>query len=166
MKIEWIEKLLTEAEQMMYANKVEEGLNLLNGLLYDEPGYGSLHNHLGWAYFYYTADVTRAELHLKMSIKFDATFAAPYLHLGNLLIRTGRHGEALQYLQLGLQQYEANRAAFLESIAHAYELQRAYGKAIKSYREAMASTIGFETAQLMEGIRRCRKKRWVMLFSF
>jgi len=151
---------------LMYANKVDEGFHLLNGLLYDEPGYGSLHNHLGWAYFYYSSDLSMAELHLKASIKFDANFAAPYLHLGNLLIRTGRYQEALHYLQKGLEQYDANRVAFLESIAHAYELMRAYGKAIKTYKEAMASTVGFETASFMEGIKRCRKKRWMTVFAF
>jgi hypothetical protein len=50
MRIEWIEKLMTEAEALIVNNQVENGLELLNSLLYDEPGYGSLHNHIGWAY--------------------------------------------------------------------------------------------------------------------
>lgn len=166
MKLEWMDSYLANAEQMMYNNQVNEGLELMHGLLYEEPGYGCLHNHLGWAYLYYTAEHAKAELHLKCAIKFDAAYAPPYLHLGNLYIRAGRYSEALQYLEAGVKKENANKVAFLEHIAQVYELKREYGQAIKHYKEALASTVGYETAQLTEGIKRCRKKRWVMIFSF
>lgn len=166
MRIEWMEKYMADAERLICDNQIEEGLVLLNNLLYDEPGYGSLHNHLGWAYMYYTAETTKAELHLKLAIRFDAEFAAPYLHLGNLYIRMGRYTDALVNLEKGLTTKNANRVAHLEAIGHAYELKREYAKAIRAYKEALASTIGFEIGNLTEGIKRCRKKRWVMMFSF
>lgn len=62
MRIEWMEKYMADAERLINSNQVEEGLGLLNYLLYDEPGYGSLHNHIGWAYMYYTTEVAKAEL--------------------------------------------------------------------------------------------------------
>lgn len=161
-----MEKYMADAERLICDNQIEEGLVLLNNLLYDEPGYGSLHNHLGWAYMYYTAETTKAELHLKLAIRFDAEFAAPYLHLGNLYIRMGRYTDALVNLEKGLTTKNANRVAHLEAIGHAYELKREYAKAIRAYKEALASTIGFEIGNLTEGIKRCRKKRWVMMFSF
>lgn len=166
MRIEWMEKYMSDAERLIYNNQVEEGLSLLTSLLYDEPGYGSLHNHIGWAYMYYTADVEKAERHLKLSIHFDPTFAAPYLHLGNLYIRTGRYANALSTLTEGLTKQNANRVAFFEGIAHVHELKRDYAAAIKAYKEALASSVGFETANFTEGIKRCRKKRWVMMFNF
>lgn len=166
MKLEWMNSYLANAEQMMYNNQVQEGLELMNDLLYEEPGYGILHNHLGWAYLYYTSDLSKAELHLKMAIHFDAEYAPPYLHLGNLYLRMERLTEALSLFEKALTKKEANKAAFLESIARVYELRREFGKAIKFYKEALASTTGFETAQLTEGIKRCQKKRWVLLFSF
>ena len=81
MKLTWMEKYLADAEGMILEDRVDEGLTLLNNLLYEEPGYGRLHNYLGWAYFYYTYDMTRAELHLKMAIKFDESYVPPYIHL-------------------------------------------------------------------------------------
>lgn len=166
MRIEWMEKYMADAERLIFGNQVDEGLTLLTDLLYDEPGYGSLHNHIGWAYMYYTADVEKAERHLKLAIYFDPTFFAPYLHLGNLYVRTGRYTEALKNLETGLTKQNANKVAFLESIAHVYELKRDYALAIKTYKEALASSVGFETANFAEGIKRCRKKRWVMMFNF
>lgn len=166
MRIEWIEKYMTEAELLITGNQIESGLQLLNSLLYEEPGYGSLHNHIGWAYMYYTADTTKAEMHLKLAIQFDGNFMAPYLHLGSLQTRMGRYTDALKYFEKGLTVPNTNKMAFLEGMANAYELKRDYAKAIKYYKEALVSTLGFETANLAEGIKRCRKKRWVTMFNF
>jgi len=166
MNLEWMEPYLTNAEQMMYSNNVKEGLELMNSLLYEEPGYGMLHNHLGWAYLYFTADITKAELHLKLAVKFDPEYAAPYLHMGNLCIRSFRYTEALRYLEMGLIKRNANKVAFMDTIGQVYELKREYGKAIKYYKEALSATVGYETGQLSESIKRCRKKRWVMMFTF
>jgi tetratricopeptide (TPR) repeat protein len=158
---------MKEAEQLIYANEVDRGLNLLNELLYDEPGYGRLHNHLGWAYTYYTGDSVRAELHLRMAIKFHSGFFAPYLHIGQLLIRIGRATEAIEYLEIGLTKPEANLVALWELIGRAYELKTEYRKAIAAYKQAMiASMADHEVNTFKEGIKRCRKKRWVLFFSF
>ncbi|MEO7988112.1 MAG: tetratricopeptide repeat protein [Chryseolinea sp.] len=165
MRIEWMEKYMADAEKLIYENQVTEGLALLDNLLYDEPGYGSLHNHIGWAYLYYTVDIEKAELHLKMAIRFDATFAAPYLHIGNLYIRTGRYADALQYLEKGVVAMNPNKVAFMESIARAYELKKEYAKAVTAYKDALAITVGIESEKFAEGIKRCRKKRWVMMFT-
>src|SRR5690349_4195968 len=113
MRIEWIEKYLKEAEQMLYDNRVKEGLAVMNNLLYDEPGYGFLHNHLGWAYLYYTEDLGQAEMHLKMAIKFDGEYPAPYIHLGTLFTRAGRYAEAIDHLKQGVNKPNAHRVGFL-----------------------------------------------------
>jgi tetratricopeptide (TPR) repeat protein len=166
MRIEWMEKEMKEAEQLISNQCVAEGMRLLSALLYEEPGYGSLHNHLGWAHLYFTADVVRAEEHLKLAIKFEPGFAAPYLHLGALYIRTRQYDLALAILTLGLALPSANRVAMLESIGQVYELKREYGNAIKTYKEALASTVGAEVTGLTAGIQRCRKKRWATVFTF
>lgn len=165
-RIEWIEKYLQDAEKLIYENRIDEGFRIMTDLLYEEPGYGSLHNHLGWAYMYYSDADARAELHLKMAVKFNTEFAAAYQHLGTLLIRMGRYDEALEYLEKGVTKHNANRTTFLEKIANVYELKNDYTKAIRKYKEALASTTGFEAATYTEAIKRCRKKRWVLMFTF
>jgi hypothetical protein len=42
-----MEKYIAKAEQLLYNDRIDEGLGMLNDLLYERPGYGSLHNHLG-----------------------------------------------------------------------------------------------------------------------
>lgn len=155
-----------EAERLIVENRTAEGLDLLQGLLFEEPGYGPLHNHLGWAYLYYSADVERAELHLKMAMKFAPEFSAPYLHMGQLMIRLGRYAEAIQVLEAGIGKPDANKVAFLESLGRAWESRDEFGKAKASYKRALLSSMSEqEMNDLNASIRRCRKKSWVLLFS-
>lgn len=158
---------MANAEQMIYQNQVDEGLHLLNGLLYDEPGYANLHNYLGWAYMYYTPDVSRAELHLKMAMQFAINYAPPYLHMGTLLNRLGKYSEAIAYFESGLTKPEANRVALLEGMAMAYELKSEYAQAVRTYKDAArASAVQHEVDRLMQSAKRCRKKRLALFFSF
>ena len=78
----------------------------------------------------------------------------------------GRYDEALEYLEKGVTKYNAHRTTFLEKIASVYELKKDYSKAIRKYKEALASTAGFDAATYTEAIKRCRKKRWVLMFTF
>jgi len=157
---------MKDAEGLIYENQVEAGLKILNGLLYEEPGYGSLHNHLGWAYMYYTADVEKAEEHLKWAVRFAADYPAPYLHLGSLYVRLMRYDEAVSILEKGLTKPGANLLAMYETIGQAYELKKEYARAVRAYKEALVSVAGADTYNVTEGIKRCRKKRWVMMFTF
>ncbi len=163
MRIEWIEKDLNEAERLICNDAVDDGLKLLHDLLYAEPGYGSLHNHLGWAYLYYTHDTKRAERHLKLAIRFDPGFAPPFQHLGDLYIRVGRYQDAVDILLQGLPVAGANRLAIIEYLAQAYELKRDYRRAIATYREALASSVGQNANTYSQSIWRCRKKKWAMV---
>lgn len=168
MTIEWIEKYMIDAERMIVqgGQHMEQGMRVLNELLYEEPGYGSLHNHLGWAHLYYTLDFMQAELHLKAAIRFHPEFQAPYLHLGTLYMRQGKYDHAIEILNTGLTKPQANRVGMLELIAQAHEMKGEFKLAIKAYRDAMLSTlVSGEMNVYAEGIKRCRKKRWSSIFN-
>jgi len=162
----WIEKYLADAEQLIYDDQFEQAMMILNNLLLEEPGYGRLHNHIGWAYLYYSEELSLAELHLKMAIHFDEAYAAPYVHLGSLYIREGKYSDAVVYLQQGLTKPKANRVALWQSIAQVHELRGEWRKAIAAYKQAMmVSVIDHEVSDLEAGIKRCRRKRVALFFS-
>jgi tetratricopeptide (TPR) repeat protein len=168
MRIDWIEKYMADAERMIVegGQQLEQGMMVLNDLLYEEPGYGSLHNHLGWAHLYYTLDFAKAEVHLTAAIRFHPEFQAPYLHLGTLYMRQGRYDHALDMLNEGLKRPQANRSGMLELIGQAHEMRGEFKLAIKAYREAMLSTlVSGEMNVYAEGVKRCRRKRWSSMFK-
>jgi tetratricopeptide (TPR) repeat protein len=167
MKIAWIEKYLTEAEQLIVNDDVEQGVAILNDLLYAEPGYSNLHNYLGWAYLYYGADPNRAELHLKMAMLFNAEYHAPYLHMATLCLREQKYNAVIQYAEIGLTKPQARKVALYEIIGNAYELKGEFRKAIKAYKAAsMSSMATSEMNSFTEGIRRCWRKRVRLMLTF
>lgn len=163
MKFETLDNYLRVAREMIYNGEIDEALKLMQELLYDEPGYYSLHNHLGWALMYYTDDLQRAEVHLLMAIKFNPSYGPSYLHLGNLYIKMRRYSDAVSMLQQGLTKPDIYAAAYYEAMAEAFELLRKYRKAVENYKLAMVNTVGEDAERFIRRIRACRKKRFVML---
>jgi tetratricopeptide (TPR) repeat protein len=167
MTLEWIENYMKKAEGLVYQDRIDEALAILNDLLYEEPGYAKLHNLIGWVYLYYANEPARAETHFQTAMKFDPTYAPPYLHLGWIYLSRGVYVEALGYLEQGSVKADANKVAFMECIGQAYELRGNIRKAIESYRMAMNASIdNREFTRLRDSIKRCRKKRRVLLIAF
>jgi tetratricopeptide (TPR) repeat protein len=167
MRNEWMDRYLREAEELIIDDQVEQGMAMLNSLLYDEPGYSDLHNYLGWAYLYYGADPKKAELHFNAAIRFNPEYAAPYLHMATLCLRAQRYSDVLAYAEKGLTKPNANKVALYEIIGNAYEVRGEFRKAIKAYRTASFSSMAtYEVNSLSEGIRRCWKKRVTLFFTF
>lgn len=161
-----MEKYLTDAEQMILDDRVEEGLKLLNNLLYEEPGYGSLHNHLGWAYLYYTENIILAELHLKTAIKFDHSHVAPYIHLSTLYLKNARYTDAIACSEMGLAKCNGKDISLVKILAQAHELNKNWRMAIKTYKDALSTSIvDYEVDHLLSSIKRCRKKRITLFFG-
>lgn len=168
-KIEWIEQYLMDAERMIVEGgpQLDQGMNVLNDLLYAEPGYGSLHNHLGWAHLYYTLNYAMAEAHLKAAIRFQPDFHAPYQHLGTLYYRQARYKESIDICILGLEQPFSNKVVMYEMIGQSYEMMKEFKLAIRAYKDAMLSTlVSGEMNVYSESIKRCRKKRWTTFIKY
>lgn len=162
----WMENELAHAESLVMEGRVEEALNVMNNLLYDEPGYAPLHNLLGWTYLCYANNLECAELHFRTALRFAPDFAPPYIHMGNLLMRKARYAEAIEYLRAGLTKPEAIRTVLLETMAQAYEMLGDYRNAIRAYKEAATtSVVDFEVDRMLKSAKRCRRKRLAMMFS-
>lgn len=166
MRIEWIETYLKSAEKLIMEGEVERGIHILSNLLYEEPGYSPLHNHIGWAHLYYSGNMEQAEIHLKAAIALHPESAPPYLHAGQLYLRKGQYSAAIEILHAGLSRAEANKVALYEGIGQAYEMRHEYKKAIAAYKNAaLCSLATFEINNLAQGIRRCRRKRWMNVLN-
>jgi hypothetical protein len=55
-KIKWLEEYLEHALEVAWLEGHERALKLLDRLLYEEPGYGKLHQTLGIVYARYADD--------------------------------------------------------------------------------------------------------------
>jgi tetratricopeptide (TPR) repeat protein len=165
--IRWIEDYMTRAEDLIFDGHVDQALNILLELLFDEPGYAPLHNMLGWAYLYHVKDEATAEMHFRVAIKFSPDYAPPYLHLGTMMNQRGCYADAIALFREGLNKPQAIHNALLEGIAQAHEMRSQYGQAIRTYKEAVSKSVAdFDVDRILRAVKRCRRKRFAMYFSF
>ena len=159
-KIKWLEEYLDEALRLVNDEGYEPALKLLDKLLYEEPGYGRLHNVFGNIYFYHADEIGLAEKHFRMAIKFDPDFADPYVHLGTLLCEDERHDEAIEIYRMGLKAKQAYKAGLLSGAGKAYELKKKYNKAIAHYKDALSHSAELWNCRVLEeSIKRCKRKQ-------
>lgn len=159
-KIKWVEEYMEQAMEIAWLEGYERALQLLDKLLYEEPGYGRLHNTLGIIYLKYADEPKKAEQHFRLAIRFSPDFAEPYGHLAGLLHQDERHEETIEVCQKGLKARKANKSMLLESMGNAWELKRKYRKAIKSYRDALSYSAELWNCRVLEeSIKRCKRKQ-------
>lgn len=159
-KIKWIEEYLEQALEIAWMEGHERAINLLDRLLYEEPGYCRLHNTLGIIYFKYADELKLAEMHFRMAIQFNPEFAEPYGNLAEVLKQDERHDEIIAICLQGMSAKKANKAMLLENIGTGWELKHKYRKAIKSYRDALSHSAELWNCRVLEeSIKRCKRKQ-------
>jgi hypothetical protein len=83
-----------------------------------------------------------------------------------LYYRQARYAEAIDILKAGSTKPFAYKTSMLDMIGQSYEMQKEFKLAIKAYREAMLSTLAsHEMNTYSESIKRCRKKRWMVIID-
>jgi len=159
-KIKWIEEYIKHALELAWLEGHEPAIKLLDKLLFEEPGYGRLHNTLGFIYFNYAEDLKKAEVHFRMAIRFSPKLAELYRQLSQLLKQEERHDEAIEICTKGLKAKQANKSKLLESVGQAYELKKKFTKAIRHYKTALSHSAElWECKVLEENIKRCKRKQ-------
>jgi tetratricopeptide (TPR) repeat protein len=159
-KISWMEEYLEEGLRLAAEEGHEPALNLLEKLLYDEPGYARLHHTLGIVHFYHADNPENAEKHLRLAIQFDETFAEPYWYLGKLLSDDDRLDEAIEVYQRGMKAKRARKAELSSETGRAYELKKKFSAAIRHYKKALGHSAELWNCLVIEqSIKRCKRKQ-------
>jgi tetratricopeptide (TPR) repeat protein len=158
-KIKWLDEYLKHALEVALLEGHERALKLLDRLLYEEPGYGKLHQILGVVYARYAEDDRLAEQHFRLAIRFNPELPETYSYLAELLQQHDRHDETIEVCVKGLHVKKANKSQLLENIGNAWELKKKYRKAIKSYRDALSHSAELWNCRVLEeSIKRCKRK--------
>lgn len=122
-KIKWIEEYLEQALEVAWMEGHERAINLLDKLLYEEPGYGRLHYTLGVIYFRYADETKLAETHLRLAVQFCPEYAESYNVLAEVLKQDERHDETIDVCQLGLKAEKADKSLLLKCLGIKTEIR-------------------------------------------
>ena len=157
---EYFEKIIVQAEDKVYEGEVFEAQEMLLNLLTYEPAYAKVHNVLGWLYLYYLEDDSMAEKHLKLAVKFDVDFKAPYLHLTELYMRNRKY-DKLENLILEAKKVDGiSKTMIYERLGMVEEARGKYSQAIEYYKTAVFHCMNNSTIKdIRSNIKRCRFKR-------
>lgn len=160
-----LEQYIQYAEKAFEQNDYPEGLKYLQQALAIEPCYGKTHNHLGWLYLFKLNDWEKAERHLNMALKHAPGYSAPYIHYSYLLFERGRFEEADELLERALTIGGIQKSFVWNEYGRIQEIKGRFRKAVSFYKLAIRWSLNDQDLEVYkENIRRCRKKRWVLMF--
>jgi tetratricopeptide (TPR) repeat protein len=158
-RIIWLDEYLAKALEIAWQEGYERAVEMLKHLLYEEPGYGRLHNTLGIIYYKYADEPVLAEMHFRWAIHFSPDLSEPYALLADLLKTDERHDETIAICKKGLRVKRTNKSLLHESAGNAWELKGKYRRAIMAYKKALNhSTELWICRVLEENISRCKRK--------
>ncbi|MEO9803003.1 MAG: O-linked GlcNAc transferase [Reichenbachiella sp.] len=165
MTMQILEQYMLEADRAFEQQLYLEGKRYLEDALAEEPTYGKAHNHMGWLYLYHLDESEKAELHLKLALKYAANYSAPYIHMSHLLFETGRFEELQILLDTAADVPGVPQSFLANEFGRLNEIQGRYTAAIKCYKEAVKWSLNEqEIAIVKDNINRCKNKRWFFLF--
>lgn len=160
-----LERYILDAEKAFEEKNFMEGMRLLQEALLEDPNYGKAHNHMGWVYLFQLNDWVKAELHLNLALKYAPTFNAPYIHMSYLLFEKGKFDELKALLKKAEDMGIISRSFIYNEFGRMNETRGKLRKAVKDYKAAIRNS--FNDAEInvyKDNIRRCRDKRWQLLF--
>ncbi len=160
-----LERYLLDAEQAFEQQDFLQGKEFLEYALAEEPTYGKAHSHMGWLYLYHLNDYEKAESHLRLALKYAATYHAVYQHMASLLFDAKRLDEHESLLEVSQQIAGVPTSFIFNDLGRNREVQGKYKEAIKFYNEGIKWSLDTGEINVMrDNIRRCKEKRWKFLF--
>lgn len=163
----YLEKVILDAERIILDGEYFEGKALLENVLSYEPGSAKVHNLMGWLYLYYLLDDVMAEKHLKLAMKFEPEFRAPYLHLVELYTKELRYDDLEMLLESAKNVAGVSNSLIYSRLGMVDESRGNFKRAIDLYKTAMFHSMdNFEIEDLKGNIKRCKVKSRRLRFRF
>ena len=159
-----LERYIRDAQLAFKLKDFQEGRRLLEEALSIEPVFGKAHTLLGWLYLFQINDWEKAEIHLKLALKYAPSYSTPYLHMSYILFEKGRFKELTGLLDKALTVGGVSKALIYNNYGRMFEADGQFRKAVRFYKTAIQWAFSEEELQMIKtNIKRCRDKRWVLL---
>lgn len=160
-----LERYIQNAEKAFEQNDYLEGMRFLEEALTIEPHYGKAHNHMGWLYLFQIVDWAKAETHLQLALRYAPTYNAPYIHMSHMLFEKGRFEELTALLEKAMTLGCVQKSFIYNEYGRMAEVKGKLRKAVRFYKTAVRWSFNDQELNVYkDNIRRCRDKRWVLMF--
>lgn len=157
---EGIELVISLAEDEVYEGNYERARSMLDGLLYEEPGYPKIHETLAWMYHFYKNNEELATRHYELVIYFDPENEDAYDSLTDLLISKKKFDKVDELMDRALKSEKIEKSFIYENKGKIRERNGQFKEAIAFYRKALLSCMNNDDMKdYRQNIRRCRFKQ-------
>jgi tetratricopeptide (TPR) repeat protein len=158
------ESYVIDAEKAFEQGLYQEGKAYLDNALAEEPTYGKAHNHLGWFYMFHVGDYEKAEVHLRLALKYAKRYSAPYIHMIQLLFEVERMDEHEKLIAKAMYVPGVKKSFLYNEVGRSQEVAGKILQAIKFYRMAIRWSMDEEEIKVIrQNLRRAKSKRWLFL---
>ncbi len=154
------EQLLSNADQLIKDNKIEEAVAILESIIRDNPTFGKAHNHLGFIYETKIKNYTKAEEHYKLAYQHSPDYCAIYYNYAILLSNLKRFDELKALLTKAETVVGINKSTINNEWAILHESEGNIDLAIEHYKKVIASTFDNKTLEIaISSVERCNRKK-------
>jgi tetratricopeptide (TPR) repeat protein len=164
MSLQNYELYVLDAEKAFEQGLYQEGKAYLDNALAEEPTYGKAHNHLGWYYMVLLGDYEKAEVHLRLALKYAKQYSAPYIHMILLLFEAERMDEHEKLIAKAMYVPGVKKSFLYNEVGRNKEVTGKILQAIKFYRKAIRWSMDEEEINVIrQNLGRAKNKRWLFL---
>ena len=155
-----LEEKFLKADRLISENKLGEAAKMLEEILEEAPDYGKAHNHLGWLFETKFKNLTRAEEHYRLALKFSPDYTAAYYNYCYLLSSLRKFDELEKTLEHAIRVSGISYATIYNEYGLLREMQGELDDAIHYFKLHIKNSFdakSIETAA--ESIKRCERKK-------
>jgi Tfp pilus assembly protein PilF len=155
-----IEEKFLQADQLISESKLSEAAKMLENILEEAPDFGKAHNHMGWLYETKFKNLTRAEEHYRLALKFSPDYTAAYYNYCYLLSSLRKFDELEKLLELAIGISGISYATLYNEYGLMREMQGELDDAIHYFKLHIKNSFDGKTIDTAaDSIKRCERKK-------
>jgi len=157
------DELFFEADALIAEKKTLDAMQILEGIIIENPEYGRAYNHLGWIYETKYKSLEKAEEMYKKCIFYTPNYTPVYFNLSVLLSALGKYDEQEAHLKNALTIIGIEKSSLYNEMGILFELKSNYTAAINSYKDAIRSSLNSTSIETYKvSIERCKNKMEIL----
>jgi Tfp pilus assembly protein PilF len=155
-----IEEKFLLADQLISESKLSEAAKMLENILEEAPDFGKAHNHMGWLYETKFKNLTRAEEHYRLALKFSPDYTAAYYNYCYLLSSLRKFDELEKLLERAIGISGISYATLYNEYGLMREMQGELDDAIHYFKLHIKNSFdGKSIDSAADSIKRCERKK-------
>lgn len=155
-----LDEMFFEADSLIAQKKISDAINLLEGILNEDPHYGKAYNHLGWIYETKYKNYPKAEEYYRKCLEFTPDYPAVYLNISVVLSHLGKWKDLEDVLNGALLVPGVDKATIYNEFGIMNELQGKFEEAINYYKTAIRFSLADTNIDTYHAsTKRCIKKQ-------